>query len=93
MGSSIQENYVKSIEAQQESYNSSYRTINAEDCVKVQHESSASDVKLDQREAILDDWQGIETTELEKKFGVVVAFLGSKTSSDRVNSIDNEEKM
>ncbi|KAI3503030.1 hypothetical protein L1887_31465 [Cichorium endivia] len=131
VGSSIQENCVKSIEAQQESYNSldeSYlfdespqrteskndavdplktdagnavdpvlasRTGSSiqEDCMNVQHESSAIDVKLEEREAILDDWQGIETTELEKKFGAAVAFLGSKPSSDRVNLIDNEVKM
>ncbi|KAI3813397.1 hypothetical protein L1987_18119 [Smallanthus sonchifolius] len=62
-----------------------------EDCVEmieVQHESSAIDdgeVKLD--EVFDDDWQGIETTGLEKSFGAAVAFV------DRVNLIDNEVKI
>ncbi|XP_071693879.1 acyl-CoA-binding domain-containing protein 3-like [Rutidosis leptorrhynchoides] len=40
-----------------------------------------------------EDWQGIETTELEKRFGSAVAFMGSKSSADRVNLIDNEVKI
>ncbi|XP_042756219.1 acyl-CoA-binding domain-containing protein 3 isoform X1 [Lactuca sativa] len=69
-----------------------------EDCIKTieeHHESSAIDVgevKLEEREGVFDDdWQGIETTELERRFGAAVAFLGSKT--DRLNLIDNEVKM
>ncbi|KAK1439030.1 hypothetical protein QVD17_04845 [Tagetes erecta] len=68
-----------------------------EDCVKsieVEHHSSAIDVgevKLD--EVFDDDWQGIETTELEKCFGSAVAFMDSKSSADRVNLIDNEVKI
>ncbi|GKA85830.1 retrotransposon protein, putative, ty1-copia subclass [Tanacetum coccineum] len=33
-----------------------------------------------------DDWQGIETTELKKRFGVAVAFMGSKTSGARMDN-------
>ncbi|KAJ0867477.1 putative acyl-CoA-binding protein, ACBP [Helianthus annuus] len=40
-----------------------------------------------------DDWQGIETTELEKTFGAAVAFMDSKSSADRVNLMDNEVKV
>lgn len=40
-----------------------------------------------------EDWQGIETTELEKSFGAAVVFMGSKSSADRVNLIDNEVKL
>nr|XP_043606768.1 acyl-CoA-binding domain-containing protein 3 [Erigeron canadensis] len=36
-----------------------------------------------------DDWQGIETTELEKRFGAAMAFMGSKSS----DLIDNEVKV
>lgn len=65
--------------------------------IEAHHKSSAIDVgevKLEEREgAFDDDWQGIETTDLEKRFGAAVAFLGSKTCADRVNLIDNEVKM
>ncbi|GJS64552.1 hypothetical protein Tco_0679116, partial [Tanacetum coccineum] len=37
-----------------------------------------------------DDWQGIETTELEKRFGAAVAFMGSKSSGERM---DNDVKV
>ncbi|GKC32804.1 hypothetical protein Tco_1040098 [Tanacetum coccineum] len=37
-----------------------------------------------------DDWQGIETTELEKRFGAAMVFMGSKSSSERM---DNDVKV
>ncbi|PWA62098.1 FERM/acyl-CoA-binding protein, 3-helical bundle [Artemisia annua] len=40
-----------------------------------------------------DDWHGIETTELEKRFGAVVAFIGSKSSSERFGLMDNDVKV
>ncbi|XP_076922791.1 acyl-CoA-binding domain-containing protein 3-like [Bidens hawaiensis] len=40
-----------------------------------------------------DDWQGIETTELDKRFGAAVAFMDSKSGADRVNLVDNEVKV
>ncbi|KAJ0490189.1 putative acyl-CoA-binding protein, ACBP [Helianthus annuus] len=49
------------------------------------------EVKVD--EVFDDDWQGIETTELEKTFGAAVAFMDSKSSADRVNLMDNEVKV
>ncbi|KAL8200546.1 hypothetical protein R6Q57_011885 [Mikania cordata] len=71
-----------------------------EDCVnsvEVQDGSSAIDVaevKLVEEDDILDDdWQGIETTELEKSFGAAVAFMDSKSSDDCVKLIDNEVKI
>ncbi|GJU75922.1 CACTA transposable element [Tanacetum coccineum] len=33
-----------------------------------------------------DDWQGIETTELEKSFGAAMAFMGSKSSDERMDN-------
>lgn len=39
------------------------------------------------------DWQGIETTELDKRFGAAVAFMDSKSGADRVNLVDNEVKV
>lgn len=75
-----------------------------EDCMKsieFQPESTAVDggydggeVKIEEGDGIFyDDWQGIETTELEKNFGSAVAFMGSKISADRVSLIDNEVKL
>ncbi|KAM0057941.1 putative acyl-CoA-binding protein, ACBP [Helianthus debilis subsp. tardiflorus] len=52
------------------------------------------EVKVDEEDEVFDDdWQGIETTELEKTFGAAVAFMDSKSSADRVNLIDNEVKV
>ncbi|KAL8229230.1 hypothetical protein R6Q57_014130 [Mikania cordata] len=69
-----------------------------EDCVKsveVEHvASAANEVKVDEEdEGFADDWQGIETTELEKCFGAAVAFMDSKINAGRVNLIDNDVKI
>ncbi|CAL5366779.1 unnamed protein product [Camellia sinensis] len=40
-----------------------------------------------------DDWEGIERTELEKRFGDAVVFAGSKSNADRISSLDNDSKM
>ncbi|XP_028119426.1 acyl-CoA-binding domain-containing protein 3-like isoform X3 [Camellia sinensis] len=40
-----------------------------------------------------DDWEGIERTELEKRFGDAVVFAGSKSNADRILSLDNDSKM
>ncbi|KAI3703811.1 hypothetical protein L1987_74006 [Smallanthus sonchifolius] len=42
------------------------------------------------QEVFEGDWQGIETTELEKSFEVAVAFVNSKGSADCINLIGNE---
>ncbi|KAI3665663.1 hypothetical protein L6452_44293 [Arctium lappa] len=52
------------------------------------------EVKIEEGDGgLYDDWQGIETTELEKSFGAAVAFMGSKIGADRVSLIDNEVKL
>ncbi|GKA97838.1 acyl-CoA-binding domain-containing protein 3-like protein [Tanacetum coccineum] len=53
------------------------------------------EVKVEEEDVICeddddDDWQGIETTELEKRFGAAVAFMGSKSSGERM---DNDVKV
>lgn len=35
--------------------------------------------------ALFDDWEGIETSELEKRFDAAVAFAGSKGNADRID--------
>ncbi|KAK1423420.1 hypothetical protein QVD17_18723 [Tagetes erecta] len=52
------------------------------------------EVKLEEEDDVLDgDWQGIETTELEKSFGAAVSFVDSKVNSGCVNLIDNDVKI
>ncbi|KAI3713019.1 hypothetical protein L1987_71589 [Smallanthus sonchifolius] len=89
LGKSDEGNVVEAVES-----------LTQEDCVKVvevEHESSAIDdgeMKLDEEDEVFDDdWQGIETTELEKSFGAAVAFVDSKGGVDRVNLIGNEVKV
>ncbi|KAJ9564310.1 hypothetical protein OSB04_000276 [Centaurea solstitialis] len=78
------------------------RSFMEEDCVEsveLPPESAAVDggggeVKVEEGDGgFYDDWQGIETTELEKRFGAGVAFMGSKISADRLSLIDNEVKL
>ncbi|KAI7751776.1 hypothetical protein M8C21_012743, partial [Ambrosia artemisiifolia] len=71
-----------------------------EDCVKFDGKDALCAVvdgegKVDEEGEVIDDddWQGIETTELEKRFGAAVAFVDSKTGVDRVNLIDNDVKV
>ncbi|XP_071704296.1 uncharacterized protein [Rutidosis leptorrhynchoides] len=75
-----------------------------DDCVKDTEVDNVGEVKIDEGDGIVvddddddddddEDWQGIETTELEKSFGSAVAFMGSKSCVDRVNLIDNEIKI
>lgn len=39
----------------------------------------------EEEEGFLDDWEGVERTELEKRFGDAVVFVGSKNNVDRVD--------
>ncbi|KAL7131636.1 hypothetical protein ABFS83_12G017700 [Erythranthe nasuta] len=38
-------------------------------------------------EEFVDDWEGIETTELEKSFGEALVFASSKSNSDRIGDL------
>ncbi|MED6192205.1 hypothetical protein PIB30_008081 [Stylosanthes scabra] len=40
-----------------------------------------------------DDWEGIERTELEKRFGEAVSFVGSKVNAEAVVSLGSAVKM
>ncbi|KAL1354613.1 hypothetical protein HN51_006678 [Arachis hypogaea] len=40
-----------------------------------------------------DDWEGIERTELERRFGEAVLFVGSKVNAEAVASLGNALKM
>ncbi|KAJ0098084.1 hypothetical protein Patl1_28561 [Pistacia atlantica] len=40
-----------------------------------------------------DDWEGIERTELERLFGVAVAFVGNKSNADRISRLGSDVKM
>ena len=40
-----------------------------------------------------DDWEGIERTELEKRFGAAVVFAESKINADAVADLSNDMKM
>ncbi|MFS7921059.1 putative acyl-CoA-binding protein, ACBP [Helianthus anomalus] len=69
-----------------------------EDCVKsVEKKLSTTDdseVNVEEEDEMFDDdWQGVETTELERRFGVAVSFMDAKVNSGVVNLIDNEVKV
>ncbi|KAC9696443.1 hypothetical protein E3N88_45388 [Mikania micrantha] len=72
-----------------------------EDCVKsvdVEHVASSAidvgEVKVDEEDEVFDDdWQWIETTELERCFGAAVAYMNFKINAGRVNLIDNDVKI
>lgn len=49
--------------------------------------------KNEEEEGWLDDWEGIERTELDKRFGAAVAFMGSEIYADRVLCIASDVKM
>lgn len=94
------ENYVKTDEGNV--VESDLGSLMQEECVEsisVQHEPVVIDfgvVKVEEQDVICeddDDWQGIETTELEKRFGAAVAFMGSKSSGERVGLMDNDVKV
>ncbi|KAJ0830370.1 putative acyl-CoA-binding protein, ACBP [Helianthus annuus] len=76
-GSLVQEDCVKSVEVERV-----FSAINDGE-VKVEEEDEMFD----------DDWQGVETTELERRFGAAVAFMDAKVNSGVVNLIDNEVKV
>ncbi|KAK3221358.1 hypothetical protein Dsin_008383 [Dipteronia sinensis] len=40
-----------------------------------------------------DDWEGVERTELERLFGSVVAFVGSKSNVDQISRLDSLVKL
>ncbi|KAI8542053.1 hypothetical protein RHMOL_Rhmol08G0109400 [Rhododendron molle] len=39
------------------------------------------------------DWEGVERTELEKRFADAVVFVGSKSNADRISRLDSDAKM
>lgn len=39
------------------------------------------------------DWEGVERTELEKRFGYAVVFVGSKSNADQISRLDSDAKM
>ncbi|KAK7307671.1 hypothetical protein VNO77_40932 [Canavalia gladiata] len=39
-----------------------------------------------------DDWEGIERTELERRFGAAVVFVGSKNNANQVANLGNDVK-
>ncbi|KAL2528361.1 acyl-CoA-binding domain-containing protein 3-like [Forsythia ovata] len=39
----------------------------------------------EEEDEFLDDWEGIERTEMEKRFGDAVVFVGSKNNEDRID--------
>ncbi|XP_061342031.1 acyl-CoA-binding domain-containing protein 3-like [Gastrolobium bilobum] len=39
-----------------------------------------------------DDWEGIERTELDRRFGAAVVFVGSKSNADLVTNLGNDVK-
>ncbi|KAA8531596.1 hypothetical protein F0562_006305 [Nyssa sinensis] len=47
----------------------------------------------DDEEVLYDDWEGIERTELEKRFGAAMVFVGSKSNADRISNLGNDTKM
>ncbi|XP_016464460.2 uncharacterized protein LOC107787408 [Nicotiana tabacum] len=49
-----------------------------------------ADVLMEKSEELLEDWEGIERTDLEKLFGAAVVFVNSKKNDD---VLDNELKM
>ncbi|KAJ8769396.1 hypothetical protein K2173_002600 [Erythroxylum novogranatense] len=40
-----------------------------------------------------DDWEGIESTELERRFGAAVALVGSKTKADMISRLSGDLKL
>lgn len=40
-----------------------------------------------------DDWEGIERTELETRFGAAVVFVGSKNNANIITNLSNDVKM
>ncbi|KAL7193349.1 hypothetical protein ACSBR2_025037 [Camellia fascicularis] len=55
-------------------------------------ESSENEEEEEEEEGLFDDWEGIERTELDKRFGAAVVFVGSKNNADRISSIDSDTK-
>lgn len=69
----------------------SSRVLNAEEVEISQFEKNYNEI--DENKDLLedeDDWEEIERTELEKRFGAAVVFVGSRSND---NSLGNEVKM
>ncbi|KAK7309168.1 hypothetical protein RJT34_05690 [Clitoria ternatea] len=64
------------------------------DCDEVD-ESDGNTGFGENREFVVDeeDWEGIERTELEKRFGAAVAFVGSKSNLNLIVNLSNDAKM
>ncbi|KAL6993824.1 hypothetical protein U1Q18_011937 [Sarracenia purpurea var. burkii] len=56
-------------------------------------ESEANKGNDGEEKGFFDDWEGIERTELEKRFGAALAFVGSKSNVERISSLDNDTKI
>ncbi|XP_028764217.1 acyl-CoA-binding domain-containing protein 3 [Neltuma alba] len=58
-------------------------------------ESSKKGTDDEEREEWLeeDDWEGIESTELERLFGAAVSFVESKSNANRIANLGNDVKM
>ncbi|CAK9186282.1 unnamed protein product [Ilex paraguariensis] len=50
----------------------------------------ADDDNDDEEEGLFDDWEGIERSELEKRFGTAVVFVGSKSNAARVLGLGSD---
>lgn len=50
------------------------------------HNREVDDDHEEEEEGFLDDWEGIERTELEKRFDAALAFVASKSNADRIGS-------
>ncbi|CAK9163313.1 unnamed protein product, partial [Ilex paraguariensis] len=48
---------------------------------------------VDGYDGSFDDWEGIERTELEKRFGAAVVFVGSKSSAALVSGLDSDVRL
>ncbi|XP_059623990.1 acyl-CoA-binding domain-containing protein 3-like isoform X2 [Cornus florida] len=53
----------------------------------------SDNVAAEEEDGLLDDWEGIERTDLEKCFGAAVVFVGSKTNAGCISNLENDTKM
>ncbi|XP_052204689.1 acyl-CoA-binding domain-containing protein 3-like [Diospyros lotus] len=53
-------------------------------------EGKASGGGKEEEGGLFDDWEGVERTELEKRFGQAVVFVGSESNADCVSRLDSD---
>ncbi|PIN00574.1 hypothetical protein CDL12_16299 [Handroanthus impetiginosus] len=53
-------------------------------------EQTVCEHEIEGEEGFLDDWEGIERTELEKNFGEAVVFVSSKSNADQIRDVKLE---